>query len=52
MAVDGERAWQALLRDKKRAGDAINIVVLTGEGPAVEGRPPEEVRRQLDRLIS
>jgi len=52
VAVDGERAWQALLRDKKRAGDAINIVVLTGEGPAVEGRPPEEVRRQLDRLIS
>jgi 3-dehydroquinate synthetase len=50
--VDPERAWQALLRDKKRAGDAINAVVLTDNGPAVEQRPPDEVRRELNRLIA
>jgi shikimate kinase/3-dehydroquinate synthase len=50
--VDPERAWQALLRDKKRAGDAVNVVVLTADGPRVEARPPEEVRRELNRLIA
>jgi shikimate kinase/3-dehydroquinate synthase len=50
--VDPERAWQALLRDKKRAGDAINVVVLTDDGPKVEPRPHEEVRRELNRLIA
>jgi shikimate kinase/3-dehydroquinate synthase len=52
VSVDPERAWQALLRDKKRAGDAINVVVLTDDGPRVEPRPPEEVRRELNRLIA
>jgi 3-dehydroquinate synthetase len=50
--VDPERAWQALLRDKKRAGDAINVVVLTDNGAAVEQRAPDEVRRELNRLIA
>ena len=50
--VDADRAWQALLRDKKRAGDAIRVVVLTDDGPAVEDRPAEEVRRELVRLIA
>jgi shikimate kinase/3-dehydroquinate synthase len=49
--VDPQRAWQALLRDKKRAGDAINVVVLTDEGPIVQERPATEVRRELERLI-
>ncbi len=50
--VDPERAWQALLRDKKRTGDAINLVLLGDDGPYVEPRPADEVRRQLERLIA
>ena len=49
--VDPERAWQALLRDKKRTGDAINLVLLGDSGPYVEARPAEDVRRELERLI-
>ncbi len=50
--VDPERAWQALLRDKKREGDAIVVVLLGPDGPVVEGRPAAEVRRELERLIA
>jgi shikimate kinase / 3-dehydroquinate synthase len=50
--VDPERAWQALLRDKKRIGDAINLVLLGKDGPYVEARPADEVRRELERLIA
>ena len=50
--VDPERAWTALLRDKKRAGEAINVVVLTEAGPVVQQRPAAEVRRELERLIA
>jgi shikimate kinase/3-dehydroquinate synthase len=50
--VDPERAWQALLRDKKRSGDAINLVLLGDDGPFVEERPAAEVRRELERLIA
>ena len=50
--VDPERAWQALLRDKKRTGDAINLVLLGDDGPYVEARPADEVRRELERLIA
>ncbi len=49
--VDRERAWQALLRDKKRSGDAINLVLLGDDGPRVEARPADEVRAALDTLI-
>jgi shikimate kinase / 3-dehydroquinate synthase len=49
--VDRERAWQALLRDKKRAGDAINLVLLGEDGPRLEARPAHEVRAALDSLI-
>jgi shikimate kinase/3-dehydroquinate synthase len=52
VAVDPQRAWHALLRDKKRAGDAIRVVVLTDDGPRLEERPAEEVRRELVRLIA
>ena len=52
VAVDPERAWQALLRDKKRSGQAINVVLLGPDGPYVEARPHEEVRRELERLIA
>jgi len=49
--VDRERAWEALLRDKKREGGAILLVLLGDEGPRVEERPAGEVRRELERLI-
>jgi len=50
--VDVERAWAALLRDKKRSGDSINIVLLCAAGPFVEARPEADVRRELERLIA
>jgi shikimate kinase/3-dehydroquinate synthase len=50
--VDLERAWQALLRDKKRSGESINLVLLGDAGPYVEARPAADVRRELERLIA
>ncbi len=44
--VDRERAWQALLRDKKRTGGEINVVLLGDDGPVVEARAADEVRRR------
>lgn len=52
VVVDRERAWQALLRDKKRSGSEINLVLLGDEGPCVEARPEAEVRAALDSLIA
>jgi shikimate kinase / 3-dehydroquinate synthase len=49
--VDRERAWEALQRDKKRAGGEINLVLLGEHGPTVEARPADEVRAALDSLI-
>ena len=46
------RAWQALLRDKKRSGAAINLVLLGPAGPLVEERPAAEVRAALEALIA
>ena len=50
--VDRDRAWEALLRDKKRAGETINLVLLGDDGPYVEARSPAEVRAALDTLIA
>ena len=52
IAVDRDRAWEALLRDKKRTGDAINLVLLGDDGPRLEARPANEVRAALDTLIA
>jgi shikimate kinase / 3-dehydroquinate synthase len=49
--IDRERAWTALLRDKKRSGDDINLVLLGDDGPFVAPRPAGEVRAALDSLI-
>ena len=49
--VDRERAWEALLRDKKRLNGEINLVLLGDDGPYVEARQPDEVRAALDSLI-
>ena len=43
---------QALLRDKKRTGGRINVVLLGDGGPVVEPREADEVRRELERLIA
>jgi 3-dehydroquinate synthetase/shikimate kinase len=51
VSVDRDLAWEALLRDKKRSGGAINLVLLGDEGPYVEARPEDEVRAALDDLI-
>ena len=50
--VDRERAWEALLRDKKRSGEAINLVLLGDDGPYVEARSPDEVRAALYTLTA
>ncbi|HEY2326746.1 MAG TPA: bifunctional shikimate kinase/3-dehydroquinate synthase [Gaiellaceae bacterium] len=52
VAVDRERAWNALRRDKKRSGSDINLVLLGSGGPVVETRPEAEVRAALDSLIA
>jgi shikimate kinase / 3-dehydroquinate synthase len=44
--VDRQRAWEALLRDKK---GALSLVLLDGYDVEV---PAEDVRRELDRLIA
>jgi shikimate kinase/3-dehydroquinate synthase len=44
--VDRDRAWEALLRDKK---GALKLVLLKGWDVEV---PAEDVRRELDRLIA
>lgn len=44
--VDRDRAWNALLRDKK---GALRLVLLDGYDVEV---PAEDVRRELDRLIA
>jgi 3-dehydroquinate synthetase len=52
VAVDRDRAWEALRRDKKRTGDTINLVLLGDDGPYVAARPADEVRAALDSLIA
>lgn len=52
--VDAERAWQALLRDKKASGGSVRLVLLEGPGRPRWGveLPPDEVRAALERLIA
>ena len=47
--VDRDRAWDALLRDKK---GPLNIVLLGDEGGFVTEMPEADVRRALDQLIA
>jgi shikimate kinase / 3-dehydroquinate synthase len=51
VSVDRDRAWEALLRDKKRSDGEINLVLLGDDGPFVEPRPEADVRAALDDLI-
>jgi shikimate kinase/3-dehydroquinate synthase len=52
--VDRERAWQALLRDKKVRDGRVRLVLLDGEGKPRwgVGRLEAEVRAALDELIA
>ena len=48
--VDRERAWEALLRDKK---GALRLVLLGDDGPQWDVPvPAADVRRELDKLIA
>ncbi|MBV8064268.1 MAG: 3-dehydroquinate synthase [Actinobacteria bacterium] len=48
--VDRDRAWEALLRDKK---GPLRLVLLGKDGPRWDVEAPaDEVRRELDRLIA
>jgi 3-dehydroquinate synthetase len=54
VAVDGERAWAALQRDKKAVGGEIRLVLLDRPGrPRVTSEvEPERVRAALEALIA
>jgi hypothetical protein len=47
--VDRDRAWEALLRDKK---GRLKIVLLGDDGPFEQELPEADVRAALDELIS
>jgi 3-dehydroquinate synthetase/shikimate kinase len=49
VTVDRDRAWDALLRDKK---GALNLVLLGDDGGFVTDVPEADVRRALDELIA
>jgi len=49
VAVDRDRAWEALLRDKK---GRLRIVLLGEDGAGEQELPEAEVRAALDALIS
>jgi 3-dehydroquinate synthetase len=53
VAIDRERAWAALQRDKKRAAGRVRVVLLPRNGEPEHGveLPEDEVRRALDELI-
>jgi shikimate kinase/3-dehydroquinate synthase len=52
--VDTDRAWAALLRDKKAVGGTPRLVLLEAPGKPVVGveLPPEEVRGALETLVT
>src|SRR5205814_258227 len=51
--VDGERAWQAMQRDKKTVGGELRLVLLGDDGPRWDVPvPAEDVRKALDELIA
>jgi 3-dehydroquinate synthetase len=51
--VDGDRAWEAMHRDKKARDGELRLVLLGDDGPRWDVAVPEaDVRRELDRLIA
>ena len=49
MRVDRDRAWEALLRDKK---GRLRLVLLGDDGAREEELPEADVRAALDALIA
>ena len=54
VAVDRDRAWRAVRRDKKARAGEIRLVLLSEPGKPVASTeiPPERVRAALDELIA
>ena len=54
VAVDLDRAWEALRRDKKAEGGRVRLVLLEAPGKPTCGveLPEEDVRRSLARLVA
>jgi shikimate kinase/3-dehydroquinate synthase len=50
--ADRERAWQALLRDKKSTGGDLTLVLLGDDGGYTTTVPAGDVRAALDGLIA
>ncbi len=52
VSVDRDRAWQAMLRDKKATHGELRLVLLGGEGGFTTAVPEADARRALDELIA
>jgi len=50
--ADRERAWNALLRDKKSSEGELRLVLLGDEGAFLTPVPPDDARHALDELIA
>jgi 3-dehydroquinate synthetase len=52
VSVDRDRAWQAMLRDKKATSGELRLVLLGGQGGYTTPVAESDARRALDELIA
>jgi 3-dehydroquinate synthetase len=52
VSVDRDRAWQAMLRDKKATHGELRLVLLGVDGGFTTAVPEADARRALDELIA